>query len=282
MVSFRLRAELAEHLRRFGVETPEKEARMLLCAAWGIPLDRLLQLGAQAEVPGDVEEAARRLVSRRASGEPLQYLLGQWEFYGETFLCSPQALIPRPETELLVTQAIRWAREHPACRTLLDAGCGTGCIGITAALHTGCRPTLLDISKGALALAKRNAKRLSVEAEFVLADLLEGPTGERRWDMLISNPPYLTKKDMACLQREVQYEPETALFGGEDGLLFYRALAEKWISCVSPGGLVLVEHGQGQGEAVSALFRAAGLKKVQTMPDYAGIDRITRGEIPKN
>ena len=279
MVIAKLRKELTQELVRIGVDAPAREARELLCAVLDLPLEKLLALPADVPVCERDCERLGFLLKRREQGVPIQYLIGQWDFYGMPFCCSGAALIPRPETELLVEQAVGWLGEKSRARAL-DLGCGTGCIGLALARETGCAVTLADLSEEAVALARRNAAALGVEAEFLTLDMLQPPPAERQWELIVSNPPYLTRDDMANLQREVRLEPAMALYGGQDGLDFYRALAEHWIGALCPGGLLLVEHGVGQGQAVATLFEKAGLVQVRTLCDYEGRDRMTMGEKP--
>ena len=259
-----------------GVDAPAREARELLCAVLELSYEKLALLPHDTPVSERARERLFSLLEQRARGRPLQYLLGRWDFYGLPFFCSEAALIPRPETELLVERAADWLREKRHAR-VLDLGCGTGCIGLALAKKTGCAVTLADLSKEALALARRNAKALAVKAEFLELDILQPAPVERQWELIVSNPPYLTGEDMAALQREVRFEPKMALYGGEDGLVFYRALAQLWSASLCPGGLLLVEHGEKQGQAVANLFARAGLGQVCTLRDYEGRDRMTMG-----
>ena len=160
---------------------------------------------------------------------------------------------------------------------VLDLGCGTGCIGLTLALESPCTVTLADLSEQALALARRNAERLCAKAEFLRLDMLAPPPEGWQWELIVSNPPYLTGADMLALEPALRFEPAMALFGGEDGLAFYRALAGLWVPALAPGGMLLVEHGMGQGAAVAALFSQAGLQDVRRMYDREGRDRMVAG-----
>ena len=157
------------------------------------------------------------------------------------------------------------------------SGSGTGCIGLTLALESPCTVTLADLSEQALALARRNAERLCAKAEFLRLDMLAPPPEGWQWELIVSNPPYLTGADMLALEPAVRFEPAMALFGGEDGLAFYRALAGLWVPALAPGGMLLVEHGMGQGAAVAALFSQAGLQDVRRMYDREGRDRMVAG-----
>ncbi|HWP79477.1 MAG TPA: peptide chain release factor N(5)-glutamine methyltransferase [Candidatus Acidoferrum sp.] len=217
----------------------------------------------QLEKAGLGEEAARK----RAAGVPLQYILGEWDFYGRTFLCREGVLIPRPETELLAGAALRHLDQNA---TAADLGCGTGCIGLTLAAETGCAVTLFDIAPEPLALAAENAKKLGiVTADIRHRSIMQGPGGQK-WDVVVSNPPYIKTGDLGTLQPEVRREPDLALDGGADGLDFYRAIAALWAPAANRA--LLLEVGAGQATAVAGML--AGQGKVRTQKDYAGIPRI--------
>lgn len=276
MVISQLRQQLADRLRRMGCDAPGLEARELLCAALGVSSRQLTLLPHDAPVDDAACRRLSDLLGQREQGKPLQYVLGEWDFYGRTFFCSEQALIPRPETELLVEQALPALRRRPGAR-VLDLGCGTGCIGLTLALEAPCTVTLADLSEQVLALARRNAERLCAKAEFLRLDMLAPPPEGRQWELIVSNPPYLTGADMLVLEPALRFEPAMALFGGEDGLDFYRALTGLWVPALVPGGMLLVEHGMGQGAAVAGLFSQAGLEDVRMLYDCEGRDRMVTG-----
>ena len=207
----------------------------------------------------------REAVARRLEGEPLQYILGEWEFMGLPFSVGPEALIPRQDTETLCEAALSWLKKRPGAR-VLDLCCGTGCIGVSLAKLGQAQAAFADISPSALALAKRNAEQNGVDGDFYESDLLSNVPGV--YDLIACNPPYLTEAEMADRQRELTYEPALALYGGEDGLDFYRRIAVDWEAHVLSGGLLL-EIGASQGEAVRALFPDARILK-----DIRGLDRV--------
>ena len=178
-----LRQQLADKLRHMGCDAPGLEARELLCAALGISRRQLTLLPHDAPVDDAACRRLSDLLGQREQGKPLQYVLGEWDFYGRTFFCSEQALIPRPETELLVEQALPVLRSRPGAR-VLDLGCGTGCIGLTLALESPCTVTLADLSEQALALARRNAERLCAKAEFLRLDMLAPPPEWWQWELI--------------------------------------------------------------------------------------------------
>ncbi|NLT58817.1 MAG: peptide chain release factor N(5)-glutamine methyltransferase [Clostridiales bacterium] len=275
MVIPALRRAATEQLRQAGIRPAEADE--LLAAALGIDRAALRRLSPDAEADGAAQDRLQALLRRRCAREPLQYILGEWDFYGRTFSCRPGVLIPRPETEQLVDLAVAFLKGRP-CAEVLDLCCGGGCIGLTLALECGCAVTLLDLSEAAISLTLENARRLSAAPRAVLrGDVFKPPALSGRFDLIVSNPPYLRTDEVAKLEAEVAFEPEMALCGGPDGLGFYRALADRWAPLLAPGGLLLVEHGLGQGEPVAGLLRGAGLLLVETRADYAGIDRLSFG-----
>lgn len=241
------RRELAAALAPAAGEEAELEAKFLLEA-------------------GQREDWLLQAVARRLQGEPLQYILGEWEFMGLPFSVGPQALIPRQDTETLCELALRFLKGRPGAR-VLDLCCGTGCIGVSLARLAGARAAFADISPEALSLARENAGKNGVTGAFYESDLLTDVPGV--YDLIACNPPYLTGAEMAHRQRELTFEPALALYGGEDGLAFYRRLAAVWAAHVRPGGLLLLEIGCTQGEAVQQLFPGARIEK-----DIRGLDRV--------
>ena len=208
----------------------------------------------------------RQAVQRRLLGEPLQYILGEWEFMGLPFFVGPGALIPRQDTETLCEAALTWLKTRPDAR-VLDLCCGTGCVGVSLARLGGAQAAFADISPEALALAQQNAARNGVDGTFYESDLFADVPGV--YDLIVCNPPYLTGAEMESCQRELTFEPALALYGGEDGLDFYRRLADEWEAHVTPGGRLLMEIGYAQGAAVQRLFPGATILK-----DIRGLDRV--------
>ncbi len=246
-------------------ESARFEARQLL--AHGMGLARL-PLALDASLSPAQEAAYRESLGRRLAGEPLQYILGQWEFMGLPFYVGPEALIPRPDTEALC-EAVLARRPKGRGVKLLDLCCGTGCIGLSLGKLGGFAPTLTDISPQCLALAQRNARLNQVEARFFQGDLFAAlPQGET-FGVICANPPYIPAGEIPGLQREVGREPRLALDGGPDGLAFYRRIAQGYRAHLAPGGLLALELGAGQFPAVQALFGGGTAVK-----DVCGHDRV--------
>ena len=207
------------------------------------------------------------MVSRRKNGEPVQYILGEWEFFGLPFYVDERALIPRQDTELLVETAISMIQER-GYQSCLDLCTGTGCVGISIAKHVAVQVTASDISREALALAKENAERNEVQVTFVESDMFGQVEGA--FDLIACNPPYLTLEDMQQLQRELTFEPKLALYGGGDGLDYYRKIAWEYQAHLNVNGMILLEIGSTQGKAVAALFDA----KTSVLNDLGGNPRV--------
>ena len=218
-------------------------------------------------------EALEQAVARRCAHYPLQYLLGEWSFFRQTFEVSEDCLIPRADTELLVERAVALL---PQGARFLDLCTGSGCIAIsTLATRPDTRAVAVDLFPRTLALAARNAARNHVEQriELVRADVLMPPALEGGFDAILSNPPYISAADMAVLQPEVRYEPSAALAGGEDGLDFYRAILAHWTTLLAPGGFVLFEIGYDQADALRRLACEYGFCAT-VLRDLCGNDRV--------
>lgn len=219
------------------------------------------------------------LIERRLAGEPIQYITGETEFYGLPFRVNRSVLIPRPETEHLVEEAIGLAAKFDRPR-IVDVGTGSGAIAVALATKLpGALITAIDLSKEALAVARDNANRNGVadRIEFLEGDLL-APVSGRRFEMVVSNPPYVAESDRATLSKEVRdFEPSLALFAGS-GLDVYRRLVPAAGSVMEGGGFLAVEVGFGQAEAVAGLFRESGFAEVRFVADLQGIDRVVVGQ----
>lgn len=212
---------------------------------------------------------------QRVDGEPLQYIIGHWEFYGIDFIVNSNVLIPRADTETLIDYILENRKKD---LRVLDMCCGSGCIGLTLkALRPDWQVTLCDISSGALAVTRENAKKLGLEVTVKKADLTLG--GNRyfknsSFDIIVSNPPYITEADMQTLSKEVRHEPYIALYGGKDGTDFYRALIEKWQKTLALGGELVLESGYDTADDIQALFCEYDYNDIKTRRDLNGITRM--------
>lgn len=229
-------------------------------------------------VKDDRTQELEGVIRRLNQHEPVQYILGQAEFYGRKFKVNPSVLIPRPETEELVRVVLSLAENQPGSLRILDIGTGSGCIPITLALETDHASVFaIDVSNEALQTAIDNAKALGATVNFQRADFLQQEfIPERPFDIVVSNPPYITVSERSdMLKNVVHYEPHLALFVPDnDPLLFYKAIARKSATILTPGGIVAVEINERLGLEVVRLFGHAGFKEVKVTKDISGKDRI--------
>jgi release factor glutamine methyltransferase len=264
-----------EHLAAKGSETPRLDAELLLARATG--LERIeLYMAFDRPLSTAELERARELVGRRARREPLQYVLGEWGFRRLVLTVDRRALIPRPETEILVGRALALTAGSETPR-VLDVGTGTGAIALAIAdEHPGALVTAIDSSADALALAVENASRTGLEVQFATHDLFAGlPAGP--WDLVVSNPPYVDAADLASLQPEVRdWEPRAAL--SADGAV--EAVARGSVRVLSTGGALALEVGEGQAAQTAAFLAELGFGDVRVTPDLNGIDRVVEVRRP--
>ena len=284
MTARTLLLESAAELRAAGVPDPEYDAAQLLSRVTGEkPLN--LRAGFDITVTEEQTGAFRALADRRKRREPLQYLLGDAVFMGLIFRVRPGVLIPRPETEMLAEAAVRRmsgriSRLKPGDPEpeALDLCCGSGCIGLSLKrILPRVRCTLTDRSREALETARENAENLGTECSILEGDLF-GPVRGRRFDLILSNPPYIPRADCETLQPEVAMEPRTALDGGEDGLDFYRRITKEAPAHLLPGGALILEIGAGEGERVREMLKENGAVRVGTEKDFSGIERMILAE----
>lgn len=269
----------AARLRAGGVDSPELEAELL--AAFGLRCERAALIANDPIVAPATLRTLNLLLEQRAGRRPLAYLVGEREFFSLVFKVNSEVLIPRPETELLVEAALAAIERRGDRASILDLGTGSGAVAVTLA-HERPRLELVatDISPGALALAKINAQRLGCDAriEFRLGDWWRALAPAERFDLILSNPPYIPEAMITELAPEVaRFEPRLALAGGADGLACYRLLAAEAQAHLAPGGELMVEVGAGQAEVVAALFAAGGARETARRRDLAGHERVVAG-----
>lgn len=270
-------------LREAGVENAPLEARELVCKAAGKTREQYYR--DMALYASDaVEECLKQLVDRRVTGEPVAYLLGEWEFYGLTLLVDHNVLIPRMDTEVLAERAILLARAAGDGARVLDLCAGSGCVGLAVASNVpDCRVVLADISEAALKVCKENIRRCDLNARVtcVQTNALEDPEAAL-WDfnVIACNPPYIPTGDLAGLDVSVRdFEPRSALDGGGDGLDFYRSIVDRWKVALRLGGSLLFEVGIGQAEDVKAMMEQQGFSNLQIHLDTQGIGRVVEGTL---
>jgi len=274
--------DIRQQLKRAGIEAATLEARELVCFGTGKDRDQLTRDGGLYASP-ELERRVRDLVARHLAGEPVAYLIGEWEFYGLPLDISRDVLIPRPDTEVLVEQALTYIKPLGECR-VLDLCAGSGCIGLAVASQApGTRVVLGEYSDAALRICRQNIRRNGLSGRVVpmQVDALEKPErslGE--FQCIVSNPPYIPKADIPGLDVSVKdYEPHLALDGGEDGLDFYRSISEKWKTALAPGGRLYFEVGIGQADSVLRIMRAQGFGDIQIVKDLHDIPRVVFGTL---
>ncbi len=261
-----------ERLAACGVENAQAEAKWLYLSILSLEESEWL-LRREENASNEEEAALEKRILRRISGEPIQYILGKWPFLSLELFVGPGVLIPRPETELLCEAA---AEHLPRGASVLDLCAGSGAVGLGICslgqeIHADC----VELFEAAFSYLARNLEKYPYDARAIRYDVLIPP--DRRfgaYDRIVSNPPYVAAKDLAALAREVSFEPETALSGGEDGLLFYRAILKNWLPLLKAGGELYVEIGEDQGVVLSEMMKEAGLTKIRILKDFSGLDRI--------
>ena len=273
--------DLRRQLKAAGVEMPTLEARELTCFAAGKTREELYRDSALYASPA-IEQRARELLERHLKGEPVAYLIGEWEFYGLPLDISRHVLIPRTDTEVLASEAISYLKEQGECR-VLDLCAGSGCVGLAVAAHTPrAHVVLAELSEEALKVCRQNIRRnnLSGRVISVRADALEKPVSMGEFRCIVCNPPYIPTADLDTLDASVRdYEPSMALDGGADGYRFYRLISKLWRPALAPGGRLYFEVGVGQADEVLRIMRSEGFGDIQIVRDTAGIPRVVYGTL---
>lgn len=277
MILQTLLTQATRQLREAGIEGAQRDARVLIAHAVGIPADRVT-LEAQMDVSEGQVDVFKGLCVRRIAREPVSKIVGNRQFWGREFKVTPDVLDPRPETETLIAAALA----HPFDR-LLDLGTGSGCIPITLLAERPMAQGLaVDISEDALQVAWENASfhEVNQRLTFGISDWFSTVKG--RFNLIVSNPPYITDDEMDELSREVrEHDPHLALTPGGDGLDPYRVIARDVSAFLEPGGRLLVEIGWKQGADVKAIFEATGLRDCEVLPDLDGRDRVVSARGPE-
>ena len=273
--------DIRRTLKESGVEQAQLEAVELMCAALGKRREEVLR-DLSLYAGEHMTQQVYGLLQRRLAGEPIAYIVGEWEFYGLTLTVNPDVLIPRPDTELLVERGILAVRDLPQAR-VLDLCTGSGCVGLALAYNSPqAQVVLADWSKKALEVARQNLLRcqLTDQVALVQANALEDPARELGdFDLILCNPPYIPRR---VVEEELDlsvrgYEPHMALDGGEDGLDFYRAITLHWKWALRSGGKLAFEIGYDQSQAVEQLMRERGFVQVRSFRDPGGHWRVVEG-----
>jgi release factor glutamine methyltransferase len=267
--------EARQRLTAAGMESPGLEARLLVGHALGLDTAALLTRGDQAIAPAG-QERIRHLLAQRLAGQPIAYLLGQREFWSLPLRVDARCLIPRPETEHLVQQALSRLGPEPA--RVLDLGTGSGAVILALKAE---RPDIeawaVDRSAAALAVAAANGKALGLEIRWVCGSWMDAIRPVPSFHLIASNPPYLDAEDPHLEQGDLRFEPRTALVAADRGLAALQAIIVQAGDRLCAGGWLLLEHGAGQAAEVRSLLTAAGFDRVATLRDLAGLDRVTEG-----
>lgn len=275
--------EVRRQLRAAGIPAAQLEAREIVCYAADKNREQFFRdMSLYASDP--MEERVRALAKRRLEGEPVAYIIGEWEFYGLPLDISRDVLIPRLDTEVLAEQAILAARAAGEGCRVLDLCAGSGCVGLAVAANVPeCRVVLADLSEGALRVCKQNIRRCDLNARVTcLSADAKLPPLPALWDfdVIACNPPYIPSGEIAGLDASVRdYEPHQALDGGDDGLDFYRAVASKWKGALRLGGTLLFEVGMGQAPDVERILGKNGYEDVRSFQDTQEIWRVVAGTI---
>ena len=276
--------DIRQQFLRAELPDPTLESRELVCCASGKSREELSRDG-RLYVPDTVEQQVRRLAQRHLDGEPVAYLIGEWEFYGLPLDISESVLIPRPDTEVLVDRALACIKTLDEPR-VLDLCAGSGCIGLAIAKNApGCHAVLGELDEGALRVCRQNIRRNDLTGRVVSLQLdarEKPPTHLGEFDCIVSNPPYIPDGDIAGLDVSVRdYEPHLALKGGADGLDFYRDITRLWTAALRVGGRLLFEVGIGQADEVLRIMRSVGFGDLEITPDLNGIPRVVEGVLHK-
>lgn len=274
--------DIRQQLRNAGLPGATLEARELVC--YGASKSREeLQRDGRLYVPEAIESRIRRLVQQHLDGEPVAYLIGEWEFYGLPLDISRDVLIPRPDTEVLAEAAIDYIRGKKGAR-VLDLCAGSGCVGLAVASQCPDSFVVLgDLSEAALRICRQNIRRNSLLGRVVpyQVDALDKPPAHMgEFDCIVCNPPYIPDGDIAGLDISVKdYEPLMALKGGEDGLDFYHSVCQKWRDVLTVGGRLCFEVGIGQSDEVLRIMRQVGFGDIEVISDPGGIPRVVYGTL---
>jgi release factor glutamine methyltransferase len=274
-VALRDRLTVASALRDAAVRVDASEARLLLGHALGVPRSQLVA-HPERTLDDSSHDRFSALVARRAAGEPVAYIVGEREFWGLALRVTPAVLIPRPETELLVERALGLVPQGTA-GSVLEPGTGSGAVAIAIARERPrARVVATDLSEDALAVARFNAARHGAAVEFARGDWFAA-LGERRFDLIVSNPPYVASDDPHLALGDVRFEPRIALDGGRDGLDCIRRVALGAHARLEPGGWLALEHGYDQGSACREILADRGYEDIRDYTDLAGRPRVCVG-----
>ena len=271
-----------KRLRDEGIEGSDLESRLLAAKASGKTVEEFLR-DASLYCDESFEKTLEELCERRLRGEPVAYITGEWEFYGLPLKVTPDVLVPRTDTEVLVDAALETIKAYGGGLRVLDLCAGSGCVGAALAANVSCRVVEVDNSAAALSVCRANTilNGLTRHITSVEADALEEPPALLGlFDMIVCNPPYIATAEIETLEPIVRdYEPHAALDGGEDGLKFYRAITKLWRSVLKPSGFLFYECGEGQATEIFDILAQNGFGKIKTYRDTLGTERVISGQL---
>ncbi|MDR2598936.1 MAG: peptide chain release factor N(5)-glutamine methyltransferase [Oscillospiraceae bacterium] len=275
---------IRKQLKAAGIGSPELEARLIVSRAAGRSREEILAMNKVFASDKQINDKIALYLDKRVKGEPLAYVLGEWEFYGLPIIVNEHVMIPRIDTELLVSEAINLLNRKVWQTRMIDLCTGSGCIGIAIAANVkDCRIVCADNSEEALAVCRANmlASNLSRNITAIEADVLKAPPALLgNFDLIVSNPPYIPLRDIDNVDNSViDYEPHEALFGGEDGLDIIKSIVEKWKKLLKPGGHLALECGIGQAAEVRYIMKQNGFTEIKIYKDTLGIERVLTGRI---
>jgi len=271
-------------LRAAGIEAHDLEARLIVAHATGKTREGLVSSGRLYVTDSTISRSVEEMIQRRLGGEPVAYIVGEWEFYGLPMVVNGSVMIPRIDTELLAGEAIKLVRRRTGQARLIDLCTGSGCIGLAVAANApGCKVVLADNSDPALAVCRLNMLRnnLSRNVTAIEADVLETPPALLgMFDVIVCNPPYIPTGDLKTLDFSVrEHEPLHALDGGPDGLYFFRAVVTNWPVLLKNGGNIALECGVGQAAPVREILEDGGFSNIKTHLDTLGVERVVVGTL---
>lgn len=270
-----------DELTKAGIEAPAFNSLCFIEKTLSLDRQALIARGGEEVDPAKVGEFFA-LVSRRAQGEPLQYIMGEWEFYGCRFKVGRGVLIPRDDTEVLLRVCLEILKDKPGAR-VLDLCSGSGALAVAIAKKTRACVTAVEKSPEAIRYLKENTALNGVAADIRQGDIFTCSCGleDAGFDLILSNPPYIKREEIKNLQREISFEPTMALDGGEDGFDFYRCIVKEWKRKLKSGGTLALELGEGQFETVKKLMEEQGFENIRGHLDLGGVLRAINGTLIK-
>lgn len=268
--------ETKKALKEAGITPANFEAKQIIKYVTGYTNSEILSRYNEQLSPLKVT-ALNSIVNRRLQHYPLQYILGEWSFYGLDFFVGEGVLIPRADTEALVDVAIEFLKDKENV-AVLDLCSGSGCVAVAVNKNTGAVVDAVEKYEAAYGYLQKNIKRNAANVNPILADIFEFEP-DKKYDLIVSNPPYVSSSGMDIIDTETSFEPDSALYGGEDGMLFYRNIAARYKKYIKTGGMLALEVGFDQCDAVKDILKGNGFCDIGSRADYGGIQRVVFGTV---